>query len=63
MGKYLKPENPAFYRLTVLGSDRISPSFIRVTLGGDSLSNFRYMGYDHWFRLFLGLLLPMKNYV
>ena len=53
MGKYLKPENPAFYRLTVLGSERISPSFIRVTLGGDSLSNFRYMGYDHWFRLFL----------
>ncbi|MEK8070228.1 siderophore-interacting protein [Rhodococcoides navarretei] len=53
MSKYLKPENPAFYRLTVLGSDRISPSFIRVTLGGDSLSNFRYMGYDHWFRLFL----------
>ncbi|MGF0312931.1 siderophore-interacting protein [Rhodococcus sp. IEGM1428] len=53
MSKYLKPDKPAFYRLTVLESDRISPSFIRVTLGGDSLSNFRYMGYDHWFRLFL----------
>ena len=53
MAKYLKPDNPAFYRLTVLSCERISPSFIRVTLGGDSLSNFRYMGYDHWFRLFL----------
>ncbi|MBY4129428.1 siderophore-interacting protein [Rhodococcus fascians] len=53
MAKYLKPDNPAFYRLTVLGCERISPSFIRVTLGGDSLSDFRYMGYDHWFRMFL----------
>lgn len=53
MSKYIKPDKPAFYRLTVLGSDRLSPSFIRVTLGGESLSNFRFMGYDHWFRLFL----------
>ena len=53
MAKYLKPENPRFYRLTVLASDRISPNFVRVTLGGDSLTNFTYMGYDHWFRLFL----------
>ncbi|MCZ4520542.1 siderophore-interacting protein [Rhodococcus ruber] len=53
MSKYLKPDKPAFYRLTVLETDRLSPSFIRVTLGGDSLSNFRFMGYDHWFRLFL----------
>ncbi|MDV6263578.1 siderophore-interacting protein [Rhodococcoides yunnanense] len=53
MSKYLKPDTPAFYRLNVLETDRLSPSFIRVTFGGDSLSNFRFMGYDHWFRLFL----------
>ncbi|OZC97461.1 NADPH-dependent ferric siderophore reductase [Rhodococcus sp. 06-235-1A] len=53
MAKYLKPEHPAFYRLRVLAAESISPGFVRVTLGGDSLSTFRYMGYDHWFRLFL----------
>ncbi|KQU61172.1 hypothetical protein ASG84_01130 [Rhodococcus sp. Leaf278] len=53
MSKYLKPNKPAYYRLTVLGSERLSPSFIRVTLGSESLSEFCYMGYDHWFRLFL----------
>lgn len=53
MAKYLKPERPAFYRLHVLAADRVSPGFVRITLGGDSLTTFRYMGYDHWFRLFL----------
>ncbi|MDZ7912892.1 MAG: siderophore-interacting protein [Rhodococcus sp. (in: high G+C Gram-positive bacteria)] len=53
MAKFLKPEHPAFYRLHVLSAAQSSPSFIRVTLGGDALSTFRYMGHDHWFRLFL----------
>ncbi|WP_415973301.1 siderophore-interacting protein [Rhodococcus sp. 077-4] len=53
MSKYLKPEHAAFYRLQVLSAERISPGFVRITLGGESLSSFRYMGYDHWFRLFL----------
>lgn len=53
MSKYLKPEVPAFYRLTVLAAGQISPSFVRVTLGGESLATYRDMGYDHWFRLFI----------
>ncbi|TXQ67861.1 siderophore-interacting protein, partial [Escherichia coli] len=53
MAKYLKPEHPAFYRLHVLAADRISSGFVRITLGGESLSNYRYMGDDQGFRLCL----------
>jgi len=53
MAKYLKPEHPAFYRLHVLAAERISSGFVRITLGGESLSSYAYMGYDQWFRLFL----------
>lgn len=37
----------------VLRSERISPSFQRVTLGGDDLRRFRSQGFDQWFRLAL----------
>lgn len=37
----------------VVRSERISPSFVRVTLGGDDLRRFRFQGFDQWFRLAL----------
>lgn len=38
---------------TVLDRRRLSPSFARVTVGGESLGRFTYQGYDQWFRLFI----------
>jgi NADPH-dependent ferric siderophore reductase len=35
----------------VIRSERISPNFVRVTLGGDDLERFEYRGFDQWFRL------------
>ncbi|MCX7523007.1 siderophore-interacting protein [Microbacterium sp. STN6] len=49
----IKPENPQILRVRVVRSMRISPSFVRVTLGGDDLARFTPMGHDQWFRLFL----------
>ena len=37
----------------VIRSVRVSPNFVRVTLGGDDLERFEYQGFDHWFRLAL----------
>lgn len=60
--KYRKPVNRRFLPARVLGSERISPSFVRVTIGGDALRDFTPLGFDQWFRLFLpngdGLRLP-----
>lgn len=41
--------------LTVLRTERLSPHWMRVTLGGGEIERFTYRGYDHWFRLFLPL--------
>lgn len=30
---------------------RISPSFVRLTLGGEALQDWRHLGFDQWFRL------------
>lgn len=35
----------------VVRAERISPHFVRVGLGGDSLRDWRHLGYDQWFRL------------
>jgi len=43
------------FRLSVRSSELISPSMMRVTVGGDELKGFAHLGYDHWFRLFLRL--------
>ncbi|WP_067815930.1 siderophore-interacting protein [Nocardia inohanensis] len=51
--KYLKPEQRAILTPEVLASKRISPNFVRVTLGGEGLSGFTAMGFDQWFRLFM----------
>jgi NADPH-dependent ferric siderophore reductase len=37
----------------VVRSARISPNFVRVTLGGDDLRRFEGKGFDQWFRLAL----------
>lgn len=50
--KAVLPEVTRFYRLEVAATERVSPSFQRVTVTGDSLSDFVAMGWDQWFRLF-----------
>lgn len=37
----------------VLGAERISPHFMRVTLGGEDLQRFEWRGFDQWVRLAL----------
>ncbi|MGO1539238.1 MAG: siderophore-interacting protein [Leucobacter sp.] len=37
----------------VLRAEQISPHFVRITLGGDDLRNWRSLGFDQWFRLAL----------
>ncbi|WP_436493710.1 siderophore-interacting protein [Actinokineospora sp. HUAS TT18] len=37
----------------VLGGARVSPTFVRVTIGGPELAHFVPRGFDQWFRLFL----------
>lgn len=37
----------------VIRAERISPHFVRVTLGGDELTDWRHLGFDQWFRLAL----------
>ncbi|CRK61536.1 probable siderophore interacting protein [Alloactinosynnema sp. L-07] len=38
---------------SVLGSSRVSPTFMRVTIGGPDLEHFAPRGFDQWFRLFM----------
>ncbi|WP_369407393.1 siderophore-interacting protein [Schumannella soli] len=38
-------------RAEVLRSERVSPHFQRITIGGDDLARFEYQGFDQWFRL------------
>jgi len=49
----LLPENPRLFRARVLRSERLTPSMQRVTVTGDDLHEFGYLGFDHWFRLFV----------
>lgn len=35
----------------VVRADRISPHVVRVTVGGESLHEWRWLGFDQWFRL------------
>ncbi|MDF2561402.1 MAG: phage tail protein [Microbacterium sp.] len=51
--KLVKPETSELIHLTVLRTERLSPHWIRVTLGGGEIEKFRPMGFDQWFRLFL----------
>jgi NADPH-dependent ferric siderophore reductase len=49
------PKNPRLYRVEVLRTERLTPHMHRVTVGGDALTDFPWMQFDHWFRLFLRL--------
>ncbi|MFI5932040.1 siderophore-interacting protein [Actinoplanes sp. NPDC051494] len=49
------PKNPQLYRVEVLRTERLTPHMHRVTVGGEALTAFPWMRYDHWFRLFLRL--------
>ncbi|MFF4244772.1 siderophore-interacting protein [Streptomyces sp. NPDC001822] len=51
----LMPKQPGLFRGEVVRTERYSPSMQRVTITGDQLGDFPWLGYDHWFRLFLRL--------
>lgn len=53
--KMVKPEAQRLLRLRVLRTERLSPHWMRITVGEGEIDDFRPMGYDQWFRLFLPL--------
>ncbi|GGH42036.1 siderophore-interacting protein [Microbacterium album] len=53
--RLIKPDRQELLRLTVRRTERLSPHWMRVTLGGGEIDGFRPMGYDQWFRIFLPL--------
>jgi NADPH-dependent ferric siderophore reductase len=53
--RLVKPDNQDLLHLTVLRTERLSPHWMRITLGGGEIGRFRPMGYDQWFRIFLPL--------
>lgn len=63
--KHLKPTDRDVLELSVLGAERISPNFLRLTVGGEAMERFRPMGFDQWFRVFLpngdGLRAPTRS--
>ncbi|MFV0433993.1 MAG: siderophore-interacting protein [Leucobacter sp.] len=40
-----------FVTAEVTRAERISPSFVRVTVAGEELAGWRHLGFDQWFRL------------
>ncbi|WP_404430439.1 siderophore-interacting protein [Microbacterium lacus] len=53
--RLVKPATQDLVHLTVLRTERLSAHWMRVTLGGGEIDDFRPMGYDQWFRIFLPL--------
>lgn len=53
--RLVKPDVQELLHLTVVRKERLSPHWMRVTLGGGEIARFRHMGYDQWFRIFLPL--------
>ncbi|WP_241386452.1 siderophore-interacting protein [Rhodococcus sp. CH91] len=49
---YVKPASRRMVRAQVRAVERISPTFVRITVGGDDLGSIAPMGSDHWFRMF-----------
>lgn len=47
------PETVRIYRAEVQATTELSARFRRVTVSSEELSAFSYLGFDHWFRLFL----------
>ena len=52
-GRPTPPQNATMLVAEVLRAERVTPTMMRVTLGGGALSAFEPMGFDQWFRLFL----------
>ena len=53
--RLVKPAHQDLTHLTVLRTERLSPHWMRITLGGGEIEKFQPMGYDQWFRIFLPL--------
>ncbi|ALJ22242.1 siderophore-interacting protein [Microbacterium sp. No. 7] len=51
----VKPASQDLLHLRVVRTERLSPHWIRITLGGGDIGRFTPMGYDQWFRIFLPL--------
>ncbi|GAA3917599.1 siderophore-interacting protein [Microbacterium invictum] len=51
----VKPASQDLVHVTVLRTERLSPHWMRITLGGGEIDRFTPMGYDQWFRIFLPL--------
>lgn len=51
----VKPASQELLHLEVLRTERLSPHWMRVTLGGGDIDAFQPMGFDQWFRIFLPL--------
>jgi len=49
----VKPASQDLIHLEVLRTERLSPRWVRVTLGGGEIAKFAPLGYDQWFRIFL----------
>jgi len=47
------PKDTILAVVEVIRTERISPNFMRITVGGDALRGLENYGFDHWFRLFL----------
>ena len=51
----LMPTHPRMFTADVVHTERVSPSFQRVTVASAELTDFDWRGLDHWFRLFFPL--------
>ncbi|MDY0828205.1 siderophore-interacting protein [Microbacterium sp. BG28] len=51
--RLVKPASPDLLHLRVLGTERLSEHWMRVTLGEGEIDRFVPLGFDQWFRLFL----------
>lgn len=51
--KRIKPDAAVTVPVTLAARRRLSPSFVRLTLTGEGLADYRFLGADQWFRLFL----------
>ncbi|MCG7413502.1 siderophore-interacting protein [Microbacterium aurum] len=49
----VKPASQELIHLQVLRTERLTPHWMRITLGGGEIARFTPMGYDQWFRIFL----------
>lgn len=49
----IAPESDGLLTLRVLRRTRLSPGFVRVTVGEGDIERFRFLGFDQWFRLFI----------